>query len=398
MEKREKQRLVIIFMLVLIMAVYMDITGVVLEENGIIRRNPSDGTERIVNLEISAEDILEGYLYQINVEPQKVTEQDAKEYIEQAKKEIEVDFENIKDQVMIRDTFVTDMVEAEWSFYPSGLISSDGTIQIKEIPQTGVLITAQVHLRCGAYDELYIFPFEITKDSISRKKILLAEIEAYVSAQMQKEGTEEVILPKEIDGIDIVWREKEDYLTVKIVLLEITASFLILISKKKVKKKQEETQNQSMEILYSDIVNHLSILLEAGMTSRQAWQRMAVQYEERCANSLVSHNPVYEAISRMSRRFSEGESERRIYEMFMEEIDLLSYRRLMRMLISNLGKGNKDICVYLDAESKRAYDERILLAKKQGEEASTKLLIPLMLMLVLVMFVVIVPAMIGFTI
>ena len=54
------------------------------------------------------------------------------------------------------------------------------------------------------------------------------------------------------------------------------------------------------------------------------------------------------------------------------------------------------VCNYLEEEEHRAYTERILLAKKLGEEASTKMLLPLLLMMMLVMGIVLAPAMIGF--
>jgi len=48
--------------------------------------------------------------------------------------------------------------------------------------------------------------------------------------------------------------------------------------------------------------------------------------------------------------------------------------------------------------SEQAYEQRVLLAKRLGEEASTKMLIPLMLMMVLVMGIVMIPAIISFSI
>ena len=98
----------------------------------------------------------------------------------------------------------------------------------------------------------------------------------------------------------------------------------------------------------------------------------------------------------MDRRLTEGENERNAYETFVGQMDSMSYRRLMRLLINNLEKGSKDICHQLNVEAGQAYEQRLLLAKKLGEEASTKMLIPMMLMMILVMVIVMAPAMIGF--
>ena len=140
-----------------------------------------------------------------------------------------------------------------------------------------------------------------------------------------------------------------------------------------------------MEYQYSEVVSQLAMLLEAGMTMRQAWQCIAKQYQEKRNKGIMGESLVYEAIVRMGRRISEGEKERLVYEAFIEETNVSCYRRLMRTLIGNMEKGMNGVCSYLEEEERRAYTERILLAKKLGEEASTKMLIPLMLMMMLVM-------------
>ena len=50
----------------------------------------------------------------------------------------------------------------------------------------------------------------------------------------------------------------------------------------------------------------------------------------------------------------------------------------------------------LEKESDDAFKERKLLAKKLGEEASTKMLVPLMLMMIVVMAIIIAPAVLSF--
>ena len=158
---------------------------------------------------------------------------------------------------------------------------------------------------------------------------------------------------------------------------------------------QEERRRQ-LEIRYSDVVSQFAMLLETGMTMRQAWQNIARQYQEKKKKGITDTVLVYEMIVRMARKLSEGEKERVVYESFIKEINIPCYRRLMRTLIGNLEKGMAGISVYLEEEERRAYSERILQAKKLGEEASTKMLAPLMIMMILVMGIVLIPALIGF--
>ena len=62
------------------------------------------------------------------------------------------------------------------------------------------------------------------------------------------------------------------------------------------------------------------------------------------------------------------------------------------MLSQNLRKGTKGLTELLGREAEDAFEERKNLAKKIGEEAGTKLMIPMFLMLIIVFAMVIVPA------
>lgn len=62
------------------------------------------------------------------------------------------------------------------------------------------------------------------------------------------------------------------------------------------------------------------------------------------------------------------------------------------MLSQNLRKGTRGLTELLEREAEDAFEQRKNLAKKAGEEAGTKLMIPLFLMLIIVFAIVIVPA------
>ena len=284
----------------------------------------------------------------------------------------------------------------DWSYTPSGYIDSDGKVIQENVPKEGILIVVQANLSCGNYEQVYTFPIQLEKAVLTEKEAFLTELASFFDRQMQQEGTTKVTLPDEINGVTLSWKEKRESVSIQVLGLAVLAMVFICYLGKKEEKDQEETRRKQMEYQYSEVVSQLAMLLEAGMTMRQAWQCIAKQYQEKRNKGIMGESLVYEAIVRMGRRISEGEKERLVYEAFIEETNVSCYRRLMRTLIGNMEKGMNGVCDYLEEEERRAYTERILLAKKLGEEASTKMLIPLMLMMMLVMGVVLAPAMIGF--
>ena len=66
------------------------------------------------------------------------------------------------------------------------------------------------------------------------------------------------------------------------------------------------------------------------------------------------------------------------------------------MLISSLERGSRQICDSLQQESEEAFEERKAVAKRMGEEASTKMLAPMMIMMSIVIAIIIVPALLSF--
>ena len=107
----------------------------------------------------------------------------------------------------------------------------------------------------------------------------------------------------------------------------------------------------------------------------------------------------------------DGESERLAYQKFGERVDLGEYQRLIRILIhrkqnirlplirillQNLQTGSRGLCKLLEQESENALEERKALACKLGEEAGTKMLLPLMMMLGIVIAIIMIPAMLSF--
>lgn len=398
MKKSEKMKLGMVYVLVFLIALYMDMQNGRLEDGSVVYRDEVGGESVDVDLCLDADNALKNYDVTIEVEPRRVTEEEAEIYFSNVIECIQDDFSDILKSVPLQNSYAEGIVEAEWNFSPTGIVGMDGTVLYEKIPEDGLLMTATVILECGAYEKIHRFPFELDKPKLTLQEKMEQELSTWIEEQQNMEGVGTFQLPKELGGISVEWSEKREFLSVKIVFLEIVSVFLLLFAKKKEQEEAEKKKRQKMELQYPDIVNQLLILLEAGMATRQAWHRIAYQYKEKQKRHLVEESDVYTAILQLDRRLQEGEKERAAYEGFARELDVMCYRRLIRLLVNNLEKGSKDICKQLSLEAKEAYNQRLLLAKKLGEEASTKMLVPMMFMMVLVMVIVMAPAIIGFSI
>ena len=92
-----------------------------------------------------------------------------------------------------------------------------------------------------------------------------------------------------------------------------------------------------------------------------------------------------------------GLGEREVYARMGEKMGLLPYRTLSALLIQHLQKGSRGMEHLLEEEAAKAQEMRQQQARVLGEQASTRLLFPMILMLVVVFVLMLVPAWISFS-
>ena len=70
--------------------------------------------------------------------------------------------------------------------------------------------------------------------------------------------------------------------------------------------------------------------------------------------------------------------------------------KLATLLQTNIKKGTKELSNLLEKEAYDAFEKRKNMARVKGEEATTRLLMPMMLMLITVMMIIMIPAIWSF--
>ena len=131
----------------------------------------------------------------------------------------------------------------------------------------------------------------------------------------------------------------------------------------------------------------------AGMTIRNAFLKMGEDYKKQKKNQK---RYVYEEILIACNELQGGRSETEAYDHFGRRCQVQAYLKLSALLSQNLRKGSNDLLQMLRQEADNAFAQRKALAKKLGEEAGTKLLLPMMMMLCIVMVIIIIPAYFSF--
>ena len=155
-----------------------------------------------------------------------------------------------------------------------------------------------------------------------------------------------------------------------------------------------EARKRELLLDYPEIVNKLALYMGAGMTVRNAFLKMGEDYKKQ---KEEKRRYVYEEILITCHELQGGRSETEAYAHFGKRCQVQLYMKLSALLSQNIRKGSNDLLRMLRQEADNAFAERKNLAKKLGEEAGTKLLLPMMMMLCVVMVIIMIPAYFSFT-
>lgn len=388
----------------LILAAFMDSTSHELDGEKIFRNAAGDG-EKSIDLILNADGLEKDSVYKLNVKEEIPSQKQANDYFEKAIAEIEENFcstgdelEHITKDVNMSDSYVNGVVEAEWLLSDYTVMDYEGHIlEDAELDEkSGRIVNASVQLSCVEYKQLYEFSFMVYEKKCSASENLMKSIDEELKIRMNQEGTRELILPEKIGNTMLTWSEKKDSLVLKIALLEVVIVVLIVLSKKEKKKDEIKKINAQMELDYPEIVSKMAILMGAGMTVEQAWNKISARYLDKKQKDKELKLHAYEQMLVTVREISDGESTNKAYIRFAERVNLSSYQRFVRIILQSINKGSSGVCQMLEKESDDAFNERRLNAQKLGEEASTKMLIPMLIMMGIVIAIVIAPAIVNF--
>ena len=165
---------------------------------------------------------------------------------------------------------------------------------------------------------------------------------------------------------------------------------MICISKDQSGKEEEKRRIRQMKTDYPQIINKFNLYIGAGMTIRRAWSCIADDYEKK--RERYGKRVAYEEMIYTLHEIQGGAPEGECYEKYGNRCGISRYRKFGTMLSQNLRKGSRGITDLLEREAEEAFEDRKNMAKKLGEEAGTKLMIPMFIMLSVVFVIVTVPA------
>jgi len=272
------------------------------------------------------------------------------------------------------------------------LINFDGTIDFKNLKEdTDTYIT--VKFTYLDYVLTYDYELVLKKPTPTTSDEIISNLEEEVLSQQYKE---KVKLPEKIDGKKVNYKRADKDTSYLFFLAGIVGVALFFILPDDELGKKHKERNNQMLVDYSRIVSKLTLLLGSGMTIYLAWEKIVQDYRKNktLQNRRYAYDEMEIAYNRMQNGFSKNDS----YEEFSKRCHLPEYTKLISIITQNMKKGNEGLITKLELESQQAFLNRKNYAMTKGEEASTKLMLPMSLELLVVILVIMIPVFMSFAV
>lgn len=276
------------------------------------------------------------------------------------------------------------------------IISSEGKLDYEKIPDEGEEILITANISYYDYAEEISFYVSLHKMELSDEDRYREEFnELFDIENDRNKGDEYYYLPVSFNGQQINYSETGDNTGFALIVLLVTVIISVYVLKdreleKKIKNREELIINE-----YSTLINKFTLLYSAGMPVKNIWMKVCYDYTE-AVNRGAKGNPLYEEMIITKNQILNGKREIEAYEEFAERINLQKYRVFINLICQAVLVGRSDLAHSFRLECNDAYVERRNRAKKLYEEAGTKLMGPMFIMLTVVIIILMFPAFYSF--
>lgn len=385
-----------------------ELTTQELKENGLIERNTYGEGDKQIWLSAATEDAQWQEKIKLQVGEREYTEDEINELAKQAENDLvrEILGDNASLDYVTQNLKLAASLEGypfqiRWKSDMPLLLSKGGKLDTERLKEQkdaekGVLVTLSAELIYRDFSRVTEFGVRVYPKEETFAVRFLDALYAAISAENEKTQTEEYQrLPQQIEGKQIIFREIHRQKGIYFPILGLAAGIAVYIRKDQELLAQEKERNKEMLKDYPRIVNKYALYYSAGMSSMKIWQKLCTDYQKERLRTNKKHY-VYEEMLSAYESMQDGMGEMTAYENFALRCGLPRYRLFVSLIEQSLQKGKENMCILLEKEVQDAFADRKNRAKMLGEEAGTKLLLPMFLMLFAVLFIIIVPACFSF--
>lgn len=361
-------------------------------EKGILYRNPCGKGETAYEFYVDGVGENREKMYLV-VPEQQMTGTQFRERIAEIEKELRESIlgENSSlDEVRNDLTLDTELskygISVSWSSDKPEIVSRLGSVCGEKVPENGQEVLLTALLTCGEEEEcldihLMVYPQRKTKTE------QFTEYIEHLAGQDRERET--VMLPLKFDGETLTYRSTSHRQNLVLLFLGVISAGCLWLKEKSDEEERRKRREEELSAAYHDLVSGFLILTGAGYPSKAAWKKLTKDFE---ANGKKQTQTLMREMQTAVNQMDTGTPETQAYAAFGRRCGVRCYIRFASLLESSVSTGGKNLRKLLETEMDEAFKQRTDLARRKGEEASSKLLLPMFGMLGIVMVMVVAPA------
>jgi tight adherence protein C len=350
---------------------------------------------------------------EIELEPRKLTQKEIDKALISAMQELpsvvlgDQAADHVTKDLKLPETIGSPAVSLEWITDNPDVISWDGSLGSHLSPKgTEAMLTCELSLEDTVREtalKVMVFP---------KKKTKKEKLEEQVNQEVAKENAQterKVRLPEYVSGEKAEWIQEEKNDGIRILALGLLLAGVAVLLSRKEKEDEQAKRTEGLKNDYPKIVSRFVLFMNAGISVRRSLEKIASEYrniaernsaaeQKRCVllRKKRRMHPGFEEICHVMEDLQKGVPEMRAYSELGKRCRTAEYKNFSDLLIRCVTKGGRDILMLMQKEAAEAEEMRRKQVRMRGEEAGTKMLLPMVLMLAVVMAILMIPAMLNF--
>ena len=227
--------------------------------------------------------------------------------------------------------------------------------------------------------ELVHYSYKSKHDRKLRKELSVLFGEKYAEYYLRVIPAQEITMSLTLAILGFALYGVADDIAVLVVLLifaGLAYYYFGTLTEKRILKRSEEMLRD-----FSNVVSKLALLTNAGMILREAWTEIAFSGE----------TTIYREMQTSVEEMNNGISEIDAIFRFGKRCIIPEIKKFSSTIVQGLVKGNNELALMLQAQSREVWMLKKQDIHRQGEKAASRLLIPVVIMFVGILIMVIVP-------
>ena len=273
---------------------------------------------------------------------------------------------------------------------PRGIVDSSGAI-INDIDEE-TPIELEITYSLEDFEEKETIEGFILPQTKSEEEEFTKKLKKYLDNENENNrSSKTLILPTQINGVNIKWSKKKSTKVPAIIVLTVVCAGFVFFKDRFLSGENEKKRREKIIIEYPDFAVKYALLNEAGLTHRQIVDRLASEFEKK------KDSPIYEEIYKVSLDVKGGVPLTDALDSMSKNCGVREITFFVGLINRNIKKGGREISAELRKAADESSSEKREKIRRKAETAGTRLLIPMVFLLIIVFALIMIPAFDSFS-